>query len=146
MELLPGDAHGIEGGYIENVEAATSVHQHLGEALLADNGVDDEQVATWSGDVGRMVPLIKGDRRFRPAKEGGDGYFSDARPSVAHFVLALEVDSIGSPEDHDAFLEVGKAVSILACCASFLGCCLLAFSFFCPTGLSQEARSPCTGV
>ena len=64
VELRPGDAHGIKGVDVEDVEAAAPVHQHLGEALLADDGVDDERVATRSGDVGRMVPLIKGDRRF----------------------------------------------------------------------------------
>ena len=58
------DAHGVEGVDIENIEAAASVHQHLGEALLADDGVDDERVATWSSDVGRMVPLIKSDWRL----------------------------------------------------------------------------------
>ena len=68
--LRLGDAHGVEGVDVENVEAAASVHQHLGEALLADDGVDDERVASRSGNVGRMVPLIKSDRRFRPAKEG----------------------------------------------------------------------------
>ena len=61
MELRPGDAHGVEGVDLEDVEAAASVHHHLGEALLTDNGVNDEQVATRSGDVGRMVPLIKSD-------------------------------------------------------------------------------------
>ena len=54
-------------------------------------------------------------------------------------MLVLGVDGIGSPEDHDAFLEVGKLVPILAHCASLLGCCLLALSFFQPVGLSQEA-------
>ena len=56
--------HGVEGVDVEDVEATASIHQHLGEALLADNGVDDEQVATWFGDMGRMVPLIKSDQRF----------------------------------------------------------------------------------
>ena len=59
-----GDAHGVEGVDVEDVEAATSVHQHLGEALIVDDGVDDERVATRSSDVGRIVPLIKSDRRF----------------------------------------------------------------------------------
>ena len=36
-ELRPGDVHGVEGVDVENVEAAASVHQHLGEALLADD-------------------------------------------------------------------------------------------------------------
>ena len=43
-ELRSGDAHGIEGVDVEDVEAAASVHQHLGEALLTDDGVDDERV------------------------------------------------------------------------------------------------------
>ena len=61
VELRPGDAHGVEGVDIENGEAATSVHQHLGEVLLADDGVDDKWVATRLGDIGRMVSLIKSD-------------------------------------------------------------------------------------
>ena len=63
-ELRLGDVHGIEGVNVEDVEAAASVHQHLGGALLADNGVDDERVAPRSSDMGGMVPLIKSDRRF----------------------------------------------------------------------------------
>ena len=137
-ELRPGDAHGVEGVDVEDVEAAASVHQHLGEVLLVDNGVDGERVASWSGDVGWMVPLIKSDRRFRPAKEGGDGRFGDARLSVAHFVLALGVDGVGSPKDHDAFLRVREAVSMLARRASFLGCCFFDVSFIQHAGLSEE--------
>ena len=64
MEFQPGDAHGIKGVDVEDVEAATSIYQHLGEALLADDGVDNELVASRSSDVGGMVPLIEGDRRF----------------------------------------------------------------------------------
>ena len=49
-ELRPGDAHGVEGVDIEDVEAAASVHQHLGEALLADDVIDDvEQIAGGTG-------------------------------------------------------------------------------------------------
>ena len=131
-----GDAHGVEGVDVEDVEAAASVHQHLGETLLVDDGVNDEQVAPRSGDVRGMVPLIKGDRRFQPAKEGGDGRLGNACLSIAHFMLALGVDGIGALEDHDAFLKVKKTIPILARRASFLGCCLLALSFFWPTDLS----------
>ena len=52
-ELRPRDVHGVKGVDIEDVEATTPVHQHLGEVLLADNGVNDERVAldlaTWDG-------------------------------------------------------------------------------------------------
>ena len=63
-ELLSGDAHSIEGVDIEDVEAAASVHQHLGEVLLADDGINDDRVASRSRDMGGMVPLIEGDQRF----------------------------------------------------------------------------------
>ena len=44
MELRTGDVHGVEGVDVEDVEATASIHQHLGEALLTDNGVDNEWV------------------------------------------------------------------------------------------------------
>ena len=80
--------------------------------------------------MGWMVPLIKGDRRFRPAKEGGDGHLGGACLPIAHLVLALGPDGVGSAKDHDAFLRVGEAVPILARRASFLGYRLFAVSLF----------------
>jgi hypothetical protein len=101
-----------------------------------DDGVDDEQVASQSSDMGGMVPLIKGDRRFQPAKEGGDGCLDGACLSVAYLVLELGADGVGSSKDHDAFLRVEEVVPILARRASFLGCRLFAISFFRPISLS----------
>ena len=54
-------------------------------------------------------------------------------------MLALGVDGIGSPEDHEAFLGIRKVVPILARHASFLGRYLLALSFFGSADLSQKA-------
>ena len=56
-ELRPGDVHGVKGVDVEDVEATASVHQHLGEVLLADDGVDDERVASWSCDA-ELIQLI----------------------------------------------------------------------------------------
>ena len=53
-------------------------------------------------------------------------------------MLAFGPDGIGSTEDHDAFLRVGEAVSVLAHRASFLGCRLFVISFFWPAGLSEQ--------
>ena len=53
-------------------------------------------------------------------------------------MLAFGPDGVGSTEDHDAFLRVREAISVLACRASFLGRCLFAVSFFRPTDLSEE--------
>ena len=127
-ELRPGDAHSVEGVDVENVDAAASVHQHLGEALLADDGVDDERVASRSRDVGGMVPLIEGDRRFLPAEEGGDGRLDGACLPIAHLVLAFSPNGVGPSEDHNALLGLRETVSILACRVSSLGCRVLAVS------------------
>ena len=135
-EFRPGDAHGIKGVDVEDVEAATFVHQHLSEVLLADDGVDEEWVASWSGDVGGIVPLIEGDRRFRPTKEGGDGRLGGACLPIAYLVLALGPDDVRSAEDHDAFISIGETVLVHAHRASFLGCRLFAVPFFQPAGLS----------
>ena len=88
--------------------------------------------------MGGMIPLIEGDRRFRPAEEGGDGRLDGACLSIANLVLSLGPDGIGPTKDHDAFVSVGENVPILACRASFLGRHLLAVSLLWPTGLSEE--------
>ena len=137
-EFRLGNGHGIEGVNVEDVEAATSVHQYLCEALFVDDGVDDERVASRSRDVGRMVPLIEGDQRFQPAKEGGDGRLSGVCLPVAHLVLALGADGLGSTKDHDAFPEVREVVPILAHCVTFLGCYLFAVSLLWSADLSEE--------
>ena len=54
-------------------------------------------------------------------------------------MLALGVDGVGSPKDHEAFLGVREAVIILAHRASFLGRLLLALPFLWLAGLSQKA-------
>ena len=53
-------------------------------------------------------------------------------------MLALGVDGVGSPKDHEALLEVREAIIIFARHASFLGRCLLALSFLWPASLSQK--------
>ena len=136
MELRPGDAHGVEGVDIEDVVTTASVHQHLGETLLMNDGVDNERVTSQSRDMGGMVPLIEGDQRFRPAKEGGDGSLGNACLPIAYLVLALGPDDVRSTEDHDAFIGIRETISVFARRASFLGCRIFVVPFFRPAGLS----------
>ena len=103
-----------------------------------NDGVDDKRVASRSCNAGGMVPLIKGDRRFRPAEEGGDERLGDACLPVAYLMLAFSLDGVGPTEDHDALLRFRETISVLACRASLLGCHLLVVSFFRPADLSQE--------
>ena len=101
-----------------------------------DDGIDDERVASRSRDVGRMVPPIEGDKRFRPAEEERDSRLGSACLPIAYLMLALGPDDVGSAEDHDAFISVRETISILARRASFFGYRLFVVPFFRPTGLS----------
>ena len=133
-----GHAHGVEGVDVENVEDAASIHQHLGEVLLADNGVDDERVAPRSGDMGGMVPLIESDWSFRLAKEGGDGRLGDTCLSVAHFVLALGVDGIGSLKIMRHSLGSGKLSPSLPATPPFFAAASLPFPSFGPPAYRRK--------
>jgi hypothetical protein len=55
------DAHLVEVVGIEDVEAAASVHQHLGEVRGAHDQADHERVVPWTKDAIRVVPLVEGD-------------------------------------------------------------------------------------
>ena len=54
------DAHGVEHFSVHDVEAAASIHQHLGEPLHADDRVDYKQISFWVRDAIRMVGLVEG--------------------------------------------------------------------------------------
>jgi hypothetical protein len=43
-EVCPRDSHKVKGLGINDVETTASVHEHLGEACIGDDGIDDEWV------------------------------------------------------------------------------------------------------
>jgi hypothetical protein len=55
-----------EGLGVDDVEAAASVHEDLGEPDVVDNGVDDERVLSWSRHAVRVVALVEGDGLVGP--------------------------------------------------------------------------------
>jgi hypothetical protein len=68
-ELRPLDLQKIEGLGVDNVEAAASVHEHLVEARVGDDGIDDEWVDSRIGDIVWMVITVEHDGGLRPVKE-----------------------------------------------------------------------------
>jgi hypothetical protein len=50
-----------EGLGVDDVEAAASVHEDLGEPDVADDGVDNERVFSQARHAVRVVALIEGD-------------------------------------------------------------------------------------
>jgi hypothetical protein len=59
--LGPTYPHEIQGVGIDDVEAAASIHDNLGETSVADDGVDDKQILPMVWDVVQVVIPIKGD-------------------------------------------------------------------------------------
>ena len=69
VEVHPVDTHLVERLCVHDVEAAAFVHQNFGEALWADDRVDDKQIPSWKRDGVRMVGPIEGFGRLRPPEE-----------------------------------------------------------------------------
>ena len=71
------DPHELQGGGVHDVEAAASVHKNLGEAGVADDGVDNKRVSSRVRDVVEVVLAAKGNGLLRPIELGwrglGDG-------------------------------------------------------------------------
>jgi hypothetical protein len=55
-----------EGLGVDEVEAAASVHEDLGEPDVADDGVDNVRVFPWARHTVGMVALIEGDGLVGP--------------------------------------------------------------------------------
>jgi hypothetical protein len=51
---------------VDDVEAAASVHEDLGEPNVADDGVDNERIFPRARHAVRMVALVEGDGLVRP--------------------------------------------------------------------------------
>jgi hypothetical protein len=66
--LDPGqiDLQEPEGLGIDDVEAAASVHEDLGEPDVANDGVDNEQVLSWARHAVGVVALVEGDGLVGP--------------------------------------------------------------------------------
>jgi hypothetical protein len=56
----------LQGLGVDDVEAAASVHEDLGEPNVADDRIDDERVPSWARHVVRVVALVEGDGLVGP--------------------------------------------------------------------------------
>jgi hypothetical protein len=70
-EVCPRDSQKVEGLVINDVKTTASVHEHLGEACVGDDGIDDKWVDPRIGDVVWVVIMVESDGHLRPIKEEG---------------------------------------------------------------------------
>jgi hypothetical protein len=60
------DLQELEGLGVDDVEAAASVHEDLGEPNIADDGVDNERIFPWARHAVGVIALVEGDGLVRP--------------------------------------------------------------------------------
>jgi hypothetical protein len=70
-EVRPCDSQKVEGLGINDVETAVFVHEHLGEACVGNDGIDDEWVDSRIRDVVWVVIMVESDGHLGPIKEEG---------------------------------------------------------------------------
>jgi hypothetical protein len=86
-EVHPRDSQKVEGLGINDVETAASIHEHLSEACVGDDGINDEWVDSRIGDVVWVVITVKSDGHLGPIKkEGGRELHGE---DLSMFPLAL---------------------------------------------------------
>jgi hypothetical protein len=137
--LGPRDAHGVEGLNIQDVEATAPVHQHLGQALVANYGVNDEQEAPRSGGAGRVVTPVEVDRYAGPTEKLGDGIPNEAEFPESDLLLTLGAVVLWISEDHEVVVRVGEAAPFLGWRSLIFGGLLLAVPALAHARLTQHA-------
>jgi hypothetical protein len=65
-DLGPINPQELQGLGVDDVEAAASIHEDLGEPNVADDWVDDERVPPWARHVVGVVALVKGNGLVGP--------------------------------------------------------------------------------
>jgi hypothetical protein len=108
---------------VDNVEAATSVYEYLGEARVGDDGIDDERVDPRIRDVVRMVSTVEHDGCFGPVEEEGGCELHGEDLLTLALLLARAEARRGSLVDHKTVVDLGKPLVLVA--ILFLGVLLL---------------------
>jgi hypothetical protein len=70
-EVRPCDSQKVEGLGIDDVKTTAPIHEHLGEACVGDDGIDDKWIDPRIRDVVWVVITVESDGHLGPIKEEG---------------------------------------------------------------------------
>jgi len=96
LELCPIDAEKVEGLEVDDIQAATAVHQHLRESGVDDDGVDDERVDARGDYLVGVVVSIEGDGVFDQLRYWGTAILA-AKTSWRSLLCCLAVSCVEGP-------------------------------------------------
>jgi hypothetical protein len=92
LEARPRDPQKVEGLGIDDVKATAAIHEHLGEACVGDNGVDNKWVDPRIGDIVWVVITVESDGHLGPVKEeGGCGLHGEDMSTFPLMLACREV-------------------------------------------------------
>jgi hypothetical protein len=69
--VRPCDSQKVEGLGIDDVKTTATVHEHLGELCVGDDGINDKWVDPRIGDIVEVVITVESDGHLGPVKEEG---------------------------------------------------------------------------
>jgi hypothetical protein len=118
--VCPLDPQEVEGLSIDDVKAATAIHEHLGEACVGDNGIDNKQVDPRVGDVVWVIVTVESDGNLRPDKEEGGHRLHGEDLSAFSLALARREACRGPFVDHEAVVDLGEPLILVVTLGIFL--------------------------
>jgi hypothetical protein len=96
-EVCPRDSQKVEGLGINDVETTATVHEHLVEVCVGDNGIDDEWVDSRIGDIVWVVITVESDGHLGPIKEEGVASCTEKTSRRSHLCCRVERRVEGPP-------------------------------------------------
>src|SRR6185295_8717344 len=110
VKFVQSDPHELQGVGVHDVEAAASVHEHLGEAGVADEGIDNERIPSRMRDVVGVVLAAKGNGVLRPVEVGWHGFGDGENFPVLALALPRSHVRRCSSKDEEGVLHWGELV------------------------------------
>jgi hypothetical protein len=120
LEARPLDPQEVEGLSIDDVKAATAIHEHLGEAFVGDDGIYNKWIDPWIGNVVGVVITVESDGDLGPVKEVGDHRLYGENLSPFSFALTRREVSRGSSVDYEAVVDFGEPPILVVILGIFL--------------------------
>jgi hypothetical protein len=120
LEARPLDPQEVEGLSIDDVKAAATIHEHLGEASVGDDGIDNKRVDPWIWDVIGVIIMVKSDGNLRPVKEVGGRRLHGEDLSPFLLALARRETCRGPSIDHEAVVDLEEPLILVVTLGIFL--------------------------
>jgi hypothetical protein len=113
LKARPRDPQEVEGLGIDDVRAAAAIHEHLGEACVGDNGIDNKRVDPRNGDVVWVVITVESDGHLRPVMEEGAYRLHGEDLSMFSLALACREACRASSVYHEAVVDFGEPLVLV---------------------------------